>query len=456
MIEVTEPLQLDLSGKLDANYIQNEPLVLPEVSWHPIRILGVAHGRFYTHTFQLATAEGTVLTRGTDYKLSSFDAVKSLDSGLEICSVIQILNRELTGTLYVSYRAFGGGYLPYNENLLTAIAAINDQSTKIHFSQLIDVPTTFATTDHQHQWYDMYSMNDMYDGLIAIEKSIRQGRFPYYDNLIAGYKAEIANQVSDLSAILNQLDNHRANKENPHGQNKAQLGYGNLPSLPPSTDQQVSDRSDSSLIMVDQVKYTLDTTEAVTVRAHDNDHNNPHGTNAHQLSSITRGEYRSLLNGYVTRGDKIANALTLKSKQVSTLQSEMNTDIPASAITSGVFDPQRIARGTPSSTAVLTGDGNWRELSSIFDEYRNDGQAWAMHWWPNNFFDGYTKTIEDCAAIITSTYEQYRQVWPIGSFIVWPFVRALRSSNRQKGVALRLISEIRVTLINENREWVTA
>lgn len=121
-----------------------------------------------------------------------------------------------------------------------------------------------------------------------------------------------------------------------------------------------------------------------------------------------------------------------------------------------MFDPQRIARGTPSSTAVLTGDGNWRELSSIFDEYRNDGQAWAMHWWPNNFFDGYTKTIEDCAAIITSTYEQYRQVWPIGSFIVWPFVRALRSSNRQKGVALRLISEIRVTLINENREWVTA
>ena len=428
--------------------VAKEKITLELPSGNRPRIIKPKYGAAFADTLVVKDNAGNTLVRGTDYTVTALREKDTVTTAREIIEVVVIRNLQISEFVELEYVPLSSNQTVVDDDLLLAINESDYTKLKGHWGNIANKPRNFAVGDHTHQWYDFYAMNDLVDQLNAMAKVIGKGRIPYYDKLIDAYKAKIAAETADITRIRDELDLHMSDYDRPHAETAETIGYGNLPTLPPSSNDQATTDSSESLVLRYQLDTRVDQKFLPVLYSHKGDFNNPHKTTSQQLGALNYGELGTLLDGYVNYGDKINNANTLNGKPLSEIKQEIGSDIDSDKVNRGRFTTDRIGSGGGDNTKVLTGDGRWTPITEIFDRFGTKGNRWTIYQFPY----GWDGSMAEVTNILNNTYGN-RDAWPIGAMVIFSYTTRISSNNRVKGNATRRINQLRVAYRADDYSW---
>jgi hypothetical protein len=194
--------ELDPTGLNPSNRIIDEPYTLGS---RDIRAISVNYGPFFKES--LIVKDGaTTLTYGTDYVAAELHQEASLKYGKEICSVILILNPNVSSTGTVTYQTLGGSYLNDSYAIANLYESVINDSRPISWDHVYNKPVTYPPTLHRHLLEDVYGFESVVDALERIKQAITLGQtdviLSIIDALMASYDCKTLPKVIPSPKLL--------------------------------------------------------------------------------------------------------------------------------------------------------------------------------------------------------------------------------------------------------------
>lgn len=194
--------ELDPTGLNPSNRIIDEPYTLGN---RDIRAISVNYGPFFKESLILKDG-ATTLTYGTDYVAAELHQEASLKYGKEICSVILILNPNVSSTGTVTYQTLGGSYLNDSYAIANLYESVINDSRPVPWDHVYNKPATYPPTLHRHLLEDVYGFESVVDALERIKQAITLGQtdviLSIIDALMASYDCSTLPKVIPSPKLL--------------------------------------------------------------------------------------------------------------------------------------------------------------------------------------------------------------------------------------------------------------
>lgn len=424
---------LDLTGKSPNNLVLGE---IHELPVGVNRAIATNYGPFYTQGLVVRELpSGKVLQPNLQYKAVQLYEEATMRSGLEVCAIIVITDTSVASSVELDYQVVGGEFSSSVYAIQQLIASLDLDSRPVSWGEVLGKPSEFPPTEHLHDIGDLYGFEYVVAALESIRQAILQGDEAsheelrkYADHLAADANARIdalaaslkahtdnvnnphqttkeqvglgavdnyatASQTEAESGIVNTrfmtplrtaqaiaalaikpLNAHIADKNNPHGVTKAQVGLGSL-----TNDKQVVNGSGNRIMLQwDGAKLiaTVDVTSMGQVFTtsqpdpnltnHLRNFANPHQVTAAQVGSYTQTQTNNLLAQRLPIGGTAVNSNGFAGRDYQTAYNEIRANIQAELITGGNLNWTRLQNPAHPSlqNVMLTGQG-WVDASSF-------------------------------------------------------------------------------------------
>lgn len=193
----------DPTGKASSNKISNEPQVLSPANYRDFQFVVPNAAPFFGEgTKVVLYPSGQVLKEGQDFFFSHLFRDASLSIGKPIYGSISFYNKEMTGSLGLTYQTLGGTWTLDEQKILEILSnsLLNPRTTT--WDEVADLPEQFPPINHDWSTDDLVGMSEVVTELQALRDTLL--------NRPAG------------------LDAHIENRNNPHHVSKAQVGLGLL------------------------------------------------------------------------------------------------------------------------------------------------------------------------------------------------------------------------------------
>jgi hypothetical protein len=281
---------LDLTGQAASNLITGE-LHTVNVSSQPAFVTN--YGPFYTASLVVTRMDtGAVLTPATvgstggQYVATQLMIDMTLRTGLEICCVIVLTDETLPNNLQVSvqYQVLGGPYSASVDAIQQLIDALNLANQPVLWADILGKPVLFPPAPHLHDLGDIYGFEYLVAALERVTQAIYVGDDAQLTAVYAYIDHQIAGLQSSISADSAALTAHLADYNNPHRVTAAQVGLGNVPNFPQSTQALAQAGTDNAslmtpLLVADEITALIGN----AFQAHITNYNNPHRVTAAQV-----------------------------------------------------------------------------------------------------------------------------------------------------------------------------
>lgn len=296
---------------------------------------------FYVETLRILNHQtGLEYTEGVDYIIGHYfvDAMRSLKR--PIAGSIRLLRRDITGTVRIQYHTVGGQWGLDSHAILEELANKSINPIIRSWEQIDVLPQKFPAIAHDQPVDKLVGSDDIVEAIDRIgnileasaagtsESHINDRNNPHQVNKnqvgldqVANYApatlAQAVNVVHSTSYItpltlhhaLDQriipvLDDHIADRDNPHGTTKAHVGLGSVPDLPLANSAQAVDPLNNSAFMSPYTTALM--MEAYTQTGALDDltdilnafmarRDNPHNVTASQVGTLTTAEIQALI-----------------------------------------------------------------------------------------------------------------------------------------------------------------
>lgn len=203
---------LDLTGLSQANRVLNE---IRDVSKEGHRIFVPTAGAFYTRGFEIRnSSNGQLLQPGTQYILLNMERTATIQSGLNVCTVVYIRDMSVT-SVTMTYQCVGGIYQNTQSSIEERLKDYLDGTTPADVvGSLVGLPVQFPPTTHLHLGVKtVYGFNDVVMMLDLIRKAITTGDdgmialiFQHIDMTVADAEKRITARLDESVERVNQLD----------------------------------------------------------------------------------------------------------------------------------------------------------------------------------------------------------------------------------------------------------
>ena len=165
-------LDLDPTGTNVSNRIIAEPHSLSD---RPTRSIAPQYGAFFSEGLLIQDG-ARVLTRGQDFQIVELHQEATLKYGKEICSVILIINNQVSSNVTVTYQALGGHYAYSDKTIADLYQSVINDNRPVDWSNIFNKPTEFNPTIHRHLLDDVYGFEPVVDYLERIKRAITMGQ----------------------------------------------------------------------------------------------------------------------------------------------------------------------------------------------------------------------------------------------------------------------------------------
>jgi len=194
--------ELDPTGLNPSNRIIDEPYTL---SNRQIRAISVNYAPFFKESLILKDGART-LTYGVDYVAVELHQEATLKYGKEICSVILIINPDVSSTGTVTYQTLGGSYLNDSYAIANLYESVINDTRPINWSNIYNKPTTFPPTLHRHLLEDVYGFEAVVDALERIKQAITLGQtdvvLSIIDSIMSSYSCGLLPKILPTPNLL--------------------------------------------------------------------------------------------------------------------------------------------------------------------------------------------------------------------------------------------------------------
>lgn len=361
-------LPLDLKGNKPTNRIRNEVRTLVKIPDRPHRVLLPRMGAFYADKSLRITDNGKLLTLGVDYTTTYLYPELSKLASLPIYALIVVVNPTVGNTLNLEYQAVGGPFglsVDEIEKLLDDIA--NDDTT-FKFEDIINKPKAYNPKDHVDEYWQLYGTENTVTVINRIGDLVETdntGLIEALNEYSLYYYGQAQLKINDEIQLLN---NHLRDTNNPHKDTKAHVGLNLINNWRMATAQEHTNANNSSLYATAQGgQYVIRNNLTPYLTRHLTDTKNPHKVRASDVESYTRAEQNTRLNTLLNRSDPAYNSDKMFGYTPAQYKERVNSNLPASAVTSGLFNPARIGNGVSGTDTILMG-GTWRKIEDLVNE----------------------------------------------------------------------------------------
>lgn len=227
--------ELDVTGTLPANKITDELHTVQPGSPTVLSFIVPKAAPFFDNN-QLVLKHGpvnsqTTLIRGKDYELAHPFREALLKIGKPVYGSIYFLDPNIAGEVRVTYQTIGG---PYTVDDLGLIATVTNSLYKLRtftWDQVMGVPELLPPLEHQQSLGDMRGWDDLVAALTALTEAIEENP---------------SSETPLLEQIIELINTHTSDKNNPHEVSKAQVGLSQVENLPVSTSGSIFSESPSA------------------------------------------------------------------------------------------------------------------------------------------------------------------------------------------------------------------
>lgn len=221
---------LDLSGESAENLVLNEPqTLLPGLNRTAVPNYGV----FYTKDLVVIdAANGEELTPSTDYVPIAYVEEASDRSGLEVCAAIVVTNSNVSDNILMTYRVVGGEFSKLTSVLISYLETINIDERTVAWGDLLGKPSLFPPASHLHDIGDIYGWEYVVEAIGKVREAILYGDVQSHEEIInsinSRYESLSAQMAEGNDTLIQALNTHTSDKDNPHDTTKDQVGLGQV------------------------------------------------------------------------------------------------------------------------------------------------------------------------------------------------------------------------------------
>lgn len=438
MNDLFKPLPFDHTGEKSSHRIVDELNQLNGAGDNRPRFIIPKRGWFYADSVSIKDRDGNAVP-ASHYQSRSIHERHTLMTGRSICGVILITDSDVTGPVSVTYQALGGPRLPPSQLVSDTLAAITSDESTFSWDEVVNKPDTYQPASHVHEVWQVYGAESWVFLLQRLADACRKGENGALEKLEAFLQELIDDGEMAMTEAEALLNDHIARRDNPHGTQKHHVGLGDVENKPLAT-------ADEMLALTKTLRYMTpkQITERITTTVDAlNDHiarrDNPHGLDAHLVGAYTTSELDGIFDALLDLGGTAPNTQLLGGSDYSSVKTRIQTNIPADNVTKGVFDPARLGDGPANQDTVLMGDGTYRSIDDILEEYQvSSGSV---------FFIDYYGSPSQAVSHISSTFSGY----PIGTIVLYRDTFR-HTTNYGNGAIIRDIRGLRMVIRN-NSGW---
>lgn len=333
----------DPTGQASDNLILNERHVINPPDYNDFYFVVPLAGPFFKNNLVITHwPSGQELVDGVDYVLGYQFLSASRATAKPIYGAISLYDRELTGTLEITYQTLGGSWTINEEAAAEMLANAMTNPRITTWEQVVEQPASFPVIDHEWNLDDLVGMSEVNEALDAIRLAIETAgsgeniigdHLTNYNNphqvtkaqvglgLVSDFPIASLNEARDgtrndrymtaslvKSAISTQVadafEAHAADRENPHEVTKAQVGLSDVANYPPADSVTARDGvSDAHYMTPAAVTTLLEDKIGTGVVAHIDSRENPHQVTASQVGLGSVPNFPMATNTVATAGN---------------------------------------------------------------------------------------------------------------------------------------------------------
>lgn len=272
--------ELDKTGVDPNNLVVDELHDLPNLA---IRCVAPTYGGFFTESVVVKDyITGTELIHGVDYKFGEILDIPSAQCAKEICSYIAIFNASLT-KITITYQALGGNYSYSMDSVIEMLNSLDLGNRPVEWGLIVGRPIEFPPESHIHPSSDIYGMEYVVNSLERVRQAILMGDVASHDEIYA-YIDKSGDELKDIiSGVLSELRAHTASNSNPHNVTKAQVGLGSVENYAVATKAEAEAGTSNVKYMTPLRVFEAIDVKLIPVNQHIADRNNPHAVTKAQV-----------------------------------------------------------------------------------------------------------------------------------------------------------------------------
>jgi hypothetical protein len=362
-------LPLDLKGTKLTNRIADEQRTLVQVDNKPHRVLLPRHGAFYNDSNLRIYDGARRLVFGTDYTTTYLYRDLSNLASRPIYAFIIITNAAVSNNVTLNYHAVGGAYGVNVEELKALLDAINPDNYRVDWEDVVNKPKGFNPAPHLDEYWQLYGadntvtvLNRVRDLLAKNDDSIVQSLLDYATNYYTLANTRLQ-QEKDL------FKSHVEDFNNPHGDDKFEVGLGNLNNWRMVTIPEALNATlDVYYATPESGLYGITQTLTPDLNQHVARRDNPHGIRAQDVGAYTRVEIDTRLVQRLHRDSPSANSNLLFGYSLAGWKAYVTANMNADLINNGYFSNTLLGGGGGSNATMLLGNGTWKNWVTAIAE----------------------------------------------------------------------------------------
>ena len=271
----------DPTGINPSNLVAAEKHTIPR---EETRAFATLAGPFYTESLVVKDATGKVLTKKTDYVAFEYVSDPSEITGKEVCCAVLIKNGNISGDVFVSYQAVGGPFSLNVEAITQAIANLEIDARSVAWGDIIAKPDYFPPLRHLHDIGDVYGFEYLVNAIEDLRNAVLNGDSAAHSAIIRRID-DLRGWINQrLSETVDIIEEHQRDASNPHKTDKNQVGLGQVQNYPIATEQQALAGSANNAYMTPYLVAKFVSYKASdALLAHIADKSNPHGVDKTQI-----------------------------------------------------------------------------------------------------------------------------------------------------------------------------
>lgn len=336
------------------------------------RCVVLDHGYFYTNDLYIIDEAGRVLKETLDYQLVGFNTDVVGKTARTVVSVIVITNKKVTSKIYVDAQMVGGGYEKVGKAIDQMAMGLLNNTRKVHWNNIKGKPDHFPAGGHMHALWELYGFTPTVTVLKRMSVAFGKKVQLVLNGIYKDFDAQMKIIEGELDAVEARLTAHIADQNNPHKDWKGNIGLANVFNAPTATLTQAR-LTNGSLMSTYATPWSigqaLDANFTPILQEHIANRNNPHQNNITQLNMYSIPQMNDKASLYTDLNATMDKSTLVYGLTSTALQPQVQSNNHVANLTIGMYPFQIWARpyigGLSPNAQVFKPDGYWQNIADV-------------------------------------------------------------------------------------------
>lgn len=381
MVPILHPLPLDLTGKAPSNIFLSEEHSVFDQAEDPYKVVVLEKGYFYTHDLIVYDHLHKPLIKDVDYQCTALQPQVAKDTAFTACAIIVITNPRINKKVFVTGRYVGGEYCMLTDAIIRmARSLLAGGKRKVYWKNLYDKQSDFRPNGHQHLYWQLYGFAKPTLTVKRMQRAQQVITGRDFNGLYLEWKAIYDTVSNDLQTIEDRLTTHINDKVDPHKvtklQIKLELVYNGFPATIDEARQGSGAVMDAYATPL-RTKEAIEFNFLPKLQNHVADRNNPHGVTYATLGTYNMSMLVGYGNGYYSKGTTTNSAARINNLTWAQVKTNIRTNMYPNEMKSGLLPSEHYSQTAPIPQYILTGSANgymsWQPIRTMLNTYTKKG-----------------------------------------------------------------------------------